>query len=271
METESEGERSKMRKILFTTVNGVLKPFKGRGLSNTRLGKFVYEKVFVPNKPSYVMVEGFKLYIHKGKDLLSDSILISKEYEPIETKIIKDLVKEGDVVVDAGANIGYYTVLLSRAVGPTGKVYAFEPNKESFNLLKRNVKENDCNNVVLINKAISNKEGEIKFYVNENDKASSSTLEETKHLGTEVIVNCTTIDKEVAESVDFMKMDIEGAELDGLIGATKLLKNCGKMVLEVPEERKDFEDIKQLLSENKYRIKRLDEGNILCTKKGGEE
>lgn len=256
-----------MKKILFTTVNGILKPFKGRGLSNTKLGKFVYEKVFIPNKPSYVEVEGFKLYVHKGKDLFSDSLLISKEYEPVETGVVKDLVKKGDVVVDAGANIGYYTVLLSRAVGPTGKVYAFEPGKECFDLLKRNVEENNCNNVVLINKALSDKEGKIKLYVNEEDKGSSSVLEETKHLGKEVMVDCTTIDKEVAETVDFIKMDIEGAELDCLIGSTKLLQTCKKMVLEVPEERRDFEDIKQLLSENKYKIKRLDVGNIMCTKK----
>lgn len=264
-----------MRKILFTIVNGILKPFKGKGLSKTKIGKFVYKKLFVPNKPNYIEVEGFKLYLHKGEDLLSDSLLISKEYEPVETKIIKGLIKEGDVVIDAGANIGYYTVLMSRAVGSTGKVYAFEPGKECFDLLKRNVEENGCKNVCLINKALSDKEGNIKFYINEKDKASSSLLEEAKHLGTtewnaehtEVVVKGTTLDKEVIKEVDFMKMDIEGAELNALLGGESLLKTCKRMVIEVPEDRRDFEDIKQLLIENKYKIERLDEGNILCEKK----
>jgi len=260
-----------MKKVLFTTVNGILKPFKGRGLSNTKIGKFVYEKMFIPNKPDYVNVEGFKLYLHKGGDLLSDSLLISKEYEPVETRVIKELVNEGDIVVDAGANIGYYTVLMSKEVGPNGKVYAFEPGKECFDILAKNVKENNCNNVVLINKAISDKEGEIKFYVNEKDKASSSILEETKHLGKEVIVKATTLDKEVIEDVDFMKMDIEGAELGGLIGGKELLQNCGKMVIEAPEDRRDFKDIEQVLLENKYRIERLDEGNIFCIKRKKED
>jgi len=256
-----------MKRILFTTVNGMLKPFKGRGLSNTKIGKFIYKKVFVPNKPTYVQVEGFKLYIHKGEDLLSDSLLITEEYEPVETEVIKGIVKEGDVVVDAGANIGYYTLILSKLVGPKGKVYAFEPGEECFDLLKENVKENKADNVILINKALSNKEGDIKFYVNKKDKASSSLLEETKDLGVEVIVKGTTLDKEVPEPIDFLKMDIEGAELDALIGAPELLTNCETMVIEVPEERRDFEDIKQLLLENRYKIKRLDEGNILCSKK----
>ena len=260
-----------MRKILFTTVNGMLKPFKGKGLSKTALGRFVYEKVFVPNKPSYVNVEGFKLYIHKGKDLLSDSLLISKEYEPVETKVIKGLVREDDVVVDAGANIGYYTILLSRAVGPNGKVYAFEPGKECFNLLKKNVKENSCNNVILINKALSSRDGEIKFYIKDGDKASSSMLKDSKCPSTEVIVQATTLDKEVKEPAAFMKMDIEGVELEALAGGRELLKTCEKMVIEAPGDREDYEDIKQLLQENKYKIKRLDEGNILCTKKKVKE
>lgn len=254
-----------MKKILFTTINGILKPFKGKGLSHTKIGKFVYDRMFLPNKPNYVMVEGFKLYIHKGADHLSDSLLITKEYEPVETKIIKDIVKEGDVVVDAGANIGYYTILLSKAVGDTGKVYAFEPEEDCFNLLRKNCRENRCYNVVLINKALSDKEENIKFYIDEKDKASSSMLEGTK--GTEVIVNGTTLDKEIIEPVDFMKMDIEGAELRALHGATTLLHSCKKIVIEVPEERKDFKEIEKLLIDNKYKINRLDEGNILCFKK----
>jgi len=271
-----------MKKILFTTVNGILKPFKGRGLSETKIGKFVYEKIFIPNKPNHVEVEGFKLYLHEGGDLLSDSLLITKNYEPVETNIIRGIIKEGDIVVDAGANIGYYTVLLSKAAGPTGKVYAFEPGKECFELLSRNVLENNCSNVVLINKALSDKEGDIKFYVNDKDKASSSIfplgnildgqspssiLKETSHLGTEVIVKATTLDAEIKEDIDFMKMDIEGAEFNGLMGGIELLKTCKKMIIEVPEVRKDFEDIQQLLRNNKYRIERLDEGNILCVKK----
>ena len=259
--------KNTMKKILFTTINGMLRPFKGRGLSNTKIGRFVYGKIFVPNKPNYVIVEGFKLYIHEGKDLLSDSLLITKEYEPLETKVIKDIVKEGNIVVDAGANIGYYTILLSKAVGHNGKVYAFEPEKSCFNLLKKNCRENKCYNVILINKALSNKEGEIKFYINEKDKGSSSVIEN----GDAVIVQSTTLDKEISKPIDFMKIDIEGAELQALQGATTSLRSCSKMVIEIPEDRKDFESIKELLIKNKYKIERLDIGNILCVKKNKKE
>jgi len=259
-----------MRKILFTAVNGMLKPFKGRGLSNTKIGKLVYNRLFIPNKPNHIYVEGFKLYIHEGKDFLSDSLLMSKEYEPIETNIIKHLINKGDTVIDAGANIGYYTILLSKAVGPNGKVYSFEPGKKCFDILKKNVKENGCDNVILINKALSDKEGDIKFYVNKKDKGSSSIIKDTRNNSNnevKVVVEGTTLDKEITENITFMKMDIEGAELGALIGGSNLLYNCKKMVIEVPEDRGDFSDIKKLLLKNKYKIDRLDEGNILCTKK----
>lgn len=261
-----------MKEIIFKIVSKIIRPFKGKGLSKTKIGRLIYLFLFVPNKPDYVDVEGFKLYVHKGKDLLSDSLLITKEYEPVETKIIKGLVKEGDVIVDAGANIGYYTVLLSRAVGDTGKVYAFEPGEECFNLLSKNIKENGCKNVVLINKALSDKEGDIQFYINERDKGSSSMIKDAN--GFKVTVKGTTLDKEIDEPIDFMKMDIEGAELGALKGATTLLCSCKKMVIEVPEKRKDFKEIMKLLVLNNYCVERLDEGNILCTKKnmkGGKE
>lgn len=261
--------KNTMKKILFTTINGMLRPFKGRGLSNTKIGRFVYGKIFVPNKPNYVIVEGFKLYIHEGKDILSDSLLISKEYEPVETKVIKDIVKEEDVVVDAGANIGYYTILLSKIVGARGKVYAFEPEKSCFDLLKQNCRENKCYNVILINKALSNKEGEIKFYINEKDKGLSSIIKTLNT--TKVIVKTTTLNKEISEPIDFMKIDIEGAELQALQGATTSLRSCNKMVIEIPEDREDFNDIKELLIKNKYKIERLDIGNILCEKKNIKE
>lgn len=254
-----------MKGITFKIVSKIIKPFKGKGLSNTKIGKWIYLCLFIPNKPTFVNVEGFKLYIHQGKDLLSDRLLLTKEYEPVETKVIKGLVKEGDIIVDAGANIGYYTILLSRAVGSKGKVYAFEPGKECFDLLRRNVKLNRCYNVVLINKALSNKEGKIKFYINEQDKGSSSMLKDS--LGTEVIVEGTTLDKEVTEPIDFMKMDIEGSELQALQGAITLLGSCKKIVMEAPEEREDFKEIMKLLVANRYRVKRLDVGNTLCTKK----
>jgi len=264
-----------MRKLIFKSIRGIMKPFKGKGLSKTFIGKFLYEKVFVPNKPTYIdlpdneLMKGFRLYIYKEKDILSDGILIKRSYEPLQTKVIKDLVKEGDVVVDAGANIGYYTILLSRLVGETGRVYAFEPSKNSIKLLKKNLKFNKCTNVELIPKALSNKEGKISFYINPLDKGNNSIkkAEGSK----EVKVMCTKLDNCIPSNkqIALMKMDIEEAEVVALEGAEDTLKRCDKVVIEAPEDREDYSKIYDLLKAAKYKISRINEGNILAEKEKG--
>lgn len=263
---------TKLKKIVFKSIKGIIRPFKGKGLSKTRIGKFLYENVFVPNKPTYVDLpaEGFRLYIYKEKDLLSDGILINNFYEPLQTKVIKDLVKEGDIVVDAGANIGYYTILLSKLVGSTGKVYAFEPSKNSIKLLKKNLKFNKCNNVILITKALSDKEGELSFYINQLDKGNNSIKEA---IGSEKVkVKCTTIDSCIPkdENISLMKMDIEEAELLALGGAKETLKRCNTITVEDPEDREDYRAIDSLLRKAGYDISRINEGNILAEKKGAQ-
>lgn len=257
-----------MKKLLFKSINGILRPFKGKGLSNTKIGKFIYNKVFVPNKPDYVdlKVEGFRLYIHKEKDLLSDSLLIERSYESLETKTIKGLVKKGEVVIDAGANIGYYTVVLSKLVGETGKVYAFEPSKECFHLLKKNVEVNKCDNVILVNKALSNYNGETSFYIHCDDYGSSST----KCIGgcKEVTVKCIRLDDYIpyGEQISLMKMDIEEAEVVALEGAEDTLKRCDKIVIEAPKDREDYWKIASLLRKADYNISRINEGNLIARK-----
>ena len=76
-----------------------------------------------------------------------------------------DLVKPGDTIVDAGANFGYYTIIGSPLVGDKGKVYAFQPDPTNFELNQRNVRLNGLTNVVLEQKALSNRKGTLKLYI----------------------------------------------------------------------------------------------------------
>jgi len=83
----------------------------------------------------------------------------------LETEFIKNNIKKEDIVIDIGANIGYFTLLLSKQVGDKGKVFSFEVETENFKLLEKNVKENHIRNVMLENVAVSEKEGKIKLYL----------------------------------------------------------------------------------------------------------
>ena len=79
----------------------------------------------------------YKFFYLENDRYIGQRIALEK-YEPYETQLILRQAKVGDTVVDVGANIGYYTVLLADKIGKTGKIYAFEPDKTNFEILKKN-------------------------------------------------------------------------------------------------------------------------------------
>jgi len=87
-------------------------------------------------------------------------------------------VKPGQTVLDIGASIGFFTLLLARLVGPSGRVFAFEPDTVSFALLKANVLVNGHRNVTLVNKAVTATTGVQKLYVCPTGDSAKSTLSE---------------------------------------------------------------------------------------------
>lgn len=129
--------------------------------------------------------------------------------------------KPGDIVFDIGAYVGDTAVWFSKAVGPQGKVYAFEPELSNFEKLKANIERNKITNVVPLQLALSENEGEMQV----SSTASSSVITQA---GTGTLVKVTTIDKFVEANklprVDFVKMDEEGHELKILAGAKETIK-----------------------------------------------
>ena len=144
------------RKILLFTYRTIRKIFAGKGLKKysfiQSVNSIFKDKLFV----NFIEIDGNKMYLGvKGGDSLELSSMGS--YEPFETEIIKKNIKEGDHVVDLGASVGYYTLLMAKWVGETGKVYSFEANPEKFSILEKNVQLNNYQNVTLIHKMVSNK------------------------------------------------------------------------------------------------------------------
>lgn len=132
-------------------------------------------------------------------------------FEPEETRLIASFLKPGMVVFDVGANIGYYTLLTSPLVGPTGSVYAFEPSSYAFNKLTRAVKENRLTNVRTFKLALGAQEGELELSPCIEGNHTPNLLE-----GGGEKIHVTTLDSFVREHsiqrIDFLKMDVEGFE-----------------------------------------------------------
>jgi FkbM family methyltransferase len=218
-----------MKKLIFSLFVKITKAISGKGLGRIPGISSIYRLIYRIAAPREMVldVQGNKMYID-GRDMGVASFLISKGvHEKYETKLFKDLIKPGMTVVDIGANIGYYTLIAAKLVGSKGKVYAFEPEPNNYRLLIKNIEENCYNNVIPIQKAVSNKPGKTKLFTSKTVFSSLSFSENNVPEKKEfVMVETITLDEFLENSnIDFIKMDTEGAE--GLIveGAEKVLKN----------------------------------------------
>jgi FkbM family methyltransferase len=133
-------------------------------------------------------------------------------------------VKEGMVILDIGANIGYYSVIAAQLIGQKGRVFAFEPAPDNFAFLVRNIEVNGFTNIIPVQKAASNRSGKGRLFLC-HDAAGHSMYVNDEEGSIEIEV--TTVDDFICEidtPVDLIKMDVEGAEmsvLEGMLGTIK--------------------------------------------------
>ncbi len=156
--------------------------------------------------------------------------LYKRVNEKAEVNFLNKTVKSGMVVLDIGANIGFYTQIFSKLVGKEGRVYAFEPEKNNFRNLKRLCR--DLNNVTLNNVAVGEKNGKIKLYLSEKlnvDHLTYDNKEQRRFVSTKLV----TIDKyfDKGERIDFIKIDTQGFEYQVLLGMIKTLKRLTKVMI----------------------------------------
>jgi len=183
------------------------------------------------------------------------------------TDAIKASVKEGDTVIDVGAYIGYYTILMSDLVGPTGRVYAFEPDPDNFSVLEENV--GDRENVNLVNSAVSDYEGLGTLYrskVNKGDHRLYPSYEGQSYRDVDV----TTLDYYMLGRLypSFIKIDAQGAEGAVLKGARKLIELMPRLKIVVEYGPKMMVEYDDTTSEKFIRL--LDGFNLIAVRKTPE-
>jgi FkbM family methyltransferase len=171
---------------------------------------------------------GLKLYLDPNDQVITPTILVLGNWEPAETTWFLRAVKPGATIVDAGANVGYYTVIGSRLVGEKGKVYAFEPEPTAFALLQKNVRLNGITNAVLVQKALSNRNGIVKLFIADQNKGDHRIYQPAGESRPSMDVEAVRLDeyfKDQKRRIDVIKMDTQGAEGLILEGMTGLLEN----------------------------------------------
>jgi FkbM family methyltransferase len=157
-------------------------------------------------------------------------VFVFRENYEAELTFLDHFLFRGMTFVDAGANFGIYTVVASQLVGDAGRVLAFEPAADTFSVLKHNLDINHLSNVSIFRFALSDREGEGVLYHHGGNPDRYSLGQQRKDLviGSEKIT-ISTLDKVLREQdihhVDFLKLDVEGAEELVLRGAESMLKS----------------------------------------------
>jgi FkbM family methyltransferase len=171
--------------------------------------------------------------MHAGNRPLYYRFLVTlKEIESVVIQGIYDgssPIRSGDVVVDAGARIGTFAAKASAAVGETGRVIAIEPEPKNFACLKKNIEANQLINVIPIQKMLWSEARVLDLYLSANASSHSPFCGAYYgSTGESIRVEAETLDGILKtcgiESVDFIKMDIEGSEVEALKGMQKTLK-----------------------------------------------
>ena len=175
-----------------------------------------------------------KLRIHSYGDIARSLyskvplVWLNRGFEYRTLAKIKENVKLGDTVFDIGANIGMYSIILSKLVGKEGKVYSFEPDPQTAYFLKKNLKLNGCDNVIVSQIALSDENGKVflkkpegagdAFNFISGDKPNTPSDNSVDAVKVDDFINLYKIEK-----LNFVKIDIEGAELLCMKGGTEVM------------------------------------------------
>jgi FkbM family methyltransferase len=180
-------------------------------------------------------------------------------YEPELVSLLRRTLKPGMTVLDLGANIGYFSVIAAGLVGDSGQMHAFEPMPQNIVRLRKNLEPfhwsaaHPC--------AVGNITGEVPIHFNDAE-AGWASIHDQHQLGSlpgNSVVRAIRLDDWVLDypvsRIDFMKLDIEGSELDALLGARQMLCRFHPTIVAETKCGWNYDQIHQLLSATGYKCR----------------
>lgn len=188
------------------------------GIREALIQEFRLRRVFIRESL------GFKICLNPQDSGISPIIGTLGWWEPLVTELFLTTIEQGQIVLDIGANIGWFTLLASRLVGRQGRILSFEPEATNFALLDKSIQANEFSNVSAFPIAVGDFDGEELLYL-----AAEPGLHSTyRHLGPSIRVKTCKVDSIIEErgvsKVDLMKVDVEGAEPRVIEGALQSIQ-----------------------------------------------
>jgi len=217
---------------------------------------YFYELLRLNLFPRYTLTStklmGKKLFIPDSASFLS----MYKEI--IEKEIYKFYTtSKNPYIIDCGANIGL-SIIYFKKIFPNARIVAFEPDKKIFNLLKKNIQSFNLKNIKLIQKGVWSKKSTMNFY---SEGADAGRIVTNTHINNTNKIYTIKLNDFLNKIVDFLKIDIEGAEVDVLENSKDKLSNVKNLFVEyhsfTNQKQRLDKIIKILLNQNGYAIKHL--------------
>jgi FkbM family methyltransferase len=175
--------------------------------------------------------------IYLFKDSVLSRLIYEGQFELDEIAFVKEYLKEGEIFIDIGSNIGLFSLVASNKVGSTGKVVAFEPSPVTYNRLKQNARLAKYQNIEIRNLGLSNTESTLTLNISGagyDAWDTFSVVEAAKRAG-QVEVPVSTLDNQLQglnkTKISIIKIDVEGWEKFVLLGAQEFLKGFAPILL----------------------------------------
>lgn len=177
-------------------------------------------------------VNGAKIYVRANDPVIGRSVLVNA-YEPEVVSVFHNHIKAGMNVVDIGANIGFYTMLSATLVGTSGHVLAVEPNLANVKLLEASRRLNGFDNVTVAPMAAADNTGVLALHAGESNGTTTTLENVVEVLGASELVPCIRVDALLKEDqrVDFIKVDVEGAEKLAMQGMRHAIDRCKPVIV----------------------------------------
>lgn len=191
-------------------------------------------------------IHGLKYFVDPEDMVITPNMVIYRQWEADLSNVFRYLCKSDAVVVDIGANIGYFTVLAASLIGNmgSGKVYAFEPNPKLARLLEQNIEINWSIAPVYFNEmALADYAGEVSLHIPRAHGANASLSAPDEYACDSVTVNVKKLDDALPKDVevDLMKIDVEGHEASVLRGAREVISRSPNLRLIMEWSRKQMD------------------------------
>ena len=184
------------------------------------------------------------------------ALFVSGDLEPETTIFLQGHLQSGDVYVDIGANVGTTTLVAAKAVGESGIILCFEPNKKTYKALITNINKNNFSNILAKQCALGSKEGTVLF----SDK-NSDDMNRVSVVGEGDTVPLSTLDSYTKNigKIKLLKIDVEGYEMEVLQGSVQTLKKTEMVLFESIERNalnygRSISEIILFLKQNNFRI-----------------